>query len=360
MKCVFVSDCEGPISKNDNAYEITAHFVPNGDKIFTTISKYDDILADILKKDNYSAGSTLKLILPFLKAYNITDKKIGEFSSQNIILIANSKETLSQIRKIARAFIVSTSYQHYLMPLCKTLDFPFANTYCTKLNLDQYPITEGEKVKLKKIAQEIAKVPMIKIPPNAKSMNEFSENDQETIEWLNEIFWEEIAEMQIGKVFSEVVTIGGAKKAEAIQEIEKRLNIGLNEFMYVGDSITDVEAFRIVKENEGLTVSFNGNEYAVKNAEIAVLCDSNLVTAIIASLFCHFGKIETLRILENWDRNLLRQSIKNPVLFQNFYNLYPKALPKVQIVTAQNMKSVARDSNEFRRNVRGIAVGRLG
>ncbi|MGB9842318.1 MAG: hypothetical protein ACPLKZ_06300, partial [Candidatus Bathyarchaeales archaeon] len=94
MKPVFISDCEGPISKNDNAYEITAHFVPNGDKLFALISKYDDVLADVFKRSGYSAGSTLKLILPFLKAYDVTDAQMEEFSAENLILIANSREAL--------------------------------------------------------------------------------------------------------------------------------------------------------------------------------------------------------------------------------------------------------------------------
>ncbi|MGB4612149.1 MAG: energy-converting hydrogenase A, subunit R, partial [Methanothermobacter thermautotrophicus] len=28
---VFVTDCEGPISLNDNAFEAAAHFIPDGD-----------------------------------------------------------------------------------------------------------------------------------------------------------------------------------------------------------------------------------------------------------------------------------------------------------------------------------------
>ncbi len=70
--------------------------------------------------------------------------------------------------------------------------------------------------------------------------------------------------------------------------------------MYVGDSITDVEAFKLVRDNGGLTVSFNGNSYAVKNAEVAVLSESNLVTAVIADLFCKLGKKQTLKALGSW------------------------------------------------------------
>ena len=35
-------------------------------------------------------------------------------------------------------------------------------------------------------------------------------------------------------------------------------------------------------------------------------------------------------------------------------------LPKVQIVTAENMESLIEESCEFRKKVRGTAVGRLG
>jgi energy-converting hydrogenase A subunit R len=114
LKRVFVSDCEGPISKNDNAYELTAHFVPDGDKLFSIISGYDDVLADIVKKSGYNAGDTLKLILPFLKAYDITDQLMQEFSAKNLLLIAGTKDTLHYIAGMAEAFIVSTSYEHYL------------------------------------------------------------------------------------------------------------------------------------------------------------------------------------------------------------------------------------------------------
>lgn len=98
MKKVFISDCEGPISKNDNAFEITSTFVPNGDRLFTVISRYDDVLAYVVKRPHYKAGDTLKLVLPFLKAYGVTDRKIREFSAKNLLLIQNAKENLRHAR----------------------------------------------------------------------------------------------------------------------------------------------------------------------------------------------------------------------------------------------------------------------
>ena len=361
MKRVFISDCEGPISKNDNAFEITARFVPNGDKLFTLISKYDDVLADVLKKPGYTAGSTLKLILPFLKAYDVTDAQMEEFSAQNLILIANSKDTLQHVRAVASAFIVSTSYEHYIKALCRAINFPYENTYCTKLSIDKYAVTEKEKMRLKEIAKEIAQMPMIVIPPAAKLIEDFSVADQETIERLDTIFWSEIASMSLGRIFSEVTTVGGSQKAAAIEDVVAKLHVALEDVMYVGDSITDVEAFQLVRENGGLTVSFNGNNYAVRNAEIAVLSENNVVTAIVADVFCRQGKQAVLNLVENWNlESLERNGMVSLSLLDHLSSRYPQTLPKVQIVTAKNMETIAKQSSEFRKKVRGESIGRLG
>ena len=109
MKRVFISDCEGPISKKENAFELMAHFVTGGERLLTRISKYDDVLADVTKKPGYNAGDTLKLILPSLKAYDVTDLQMIEFSAQNILLIANSKDASEHIRSKAAVFLIIIS-----------------------------------------------------------------------------------------------------------------------------------------------------------------------------------------------------------------------------------------------------------
>jgi energy-converting hydrogenase A subunit R len=360
LKRIFVSDCEGPISKNDNAFELASNFIPNGDSFFAKISKYDDVLADILQKPDYSAGSTLRLILPFFKAYGLTDGKMEEFSAKNIILIANSKVTLNYIQKLADSFIVSTSYEHYIKALCKTVEFPFKNTYCTKVSLDKCPITPKEKECLRKTAQEIAQMHLIDIPPNARTIEDFSHQDQAIIQRFDEIFWSVIPKMFVGKFLVDVVTVSGEQKAEAIRDASKRLGVELGDVMYVGDSITDVEAFKLVRANGGLTVSFNGNNYAVKSAEVAVLSESNLVTAVVTELFCKLGEKQTLEVLSSWSIETLTKNNVDEALLKQISTLYPDTLPKVQIVTAKNMESLIKESSAFRKKVRGVAVGRLG
>ena len=56
VRQVFITDCEGPLTLNDNAYEIAAEYIEDGDKLFKIISRFDDYLADELKKPGYHAG----------------------------------------------------------------------------------------------------------------------------------------------------------------------------------------------------------------------------------------------------------------------------------------------------------------
>jgi len=360
LRRVFISDCEGPISKNDNAFEVMTHFVPHGDRIFAVVSTYDDALADVLKKSGYKAGDTLKLVLPFLKAYNLTDRAIRDFSAENLLLITNAKKTLRHMSSIAPTYIVSTSYEHYMRTLCRAMDFPFKNTYCTRLKLDRYNLAETEKEQLKQFCREIAQMSNLDIPPKARSLNDLSDDTRTIIERLDEIFWETIDEMQIGIIYSEVNPVGGCEKVESINDVVNKLKAKLTDVMYVGDSITDEEALRFVRENGGLAVSFNGNRYAIKNADIAIMSEDSITTAIIADVFIRLGKEETLSLVSNWSPQTLVKSLAEQELVNSFLRTHPLELPKAKIITEGNMENLARVSTEFRKKVRGVAVGRMG
>ncbi len=360
MTKIVFSDCEGPISKNDNAYELSAHFIPDGDKLFANISKYDDVLTDVLHKPGYTAGSTLKLILPFFKAYDVTDKQMEDFSEQNVLLIPQTQVTLRHIQQYAEIFIVSTSYEHYIKALCKALDFPEDHTYCTKVVLDKYSISPEEKERLKAVAEEIAKMKLIDIPSFAGAMADFSSADQALIKRLDEIFWVDIPKMSVGKLLSDVKTVGGEQKAEAIRDAANQLGAKISEVMYIGDSITDVEAFKLVRNFGGLAVSFNGNSYAVRNADVAVMAEGNLVIAVLADRFCRIGKAQTLKALSYWCKSAVEQSGVSIELLNQLYSAYPGALPRVELITLGNVDALVKESAEFRKNVRGVAIGRLG
>ena len=94
----FITDCEGPLTLNDNAFELAVHFIEEGGELFKILSLYDDYLVDIVKKDNYKAGNTLKLVLPFFVCENIKNDDLVNFSQNNIYAVDESKFLLKYLK----------------------------------------------------------------------------------------------------------------------------------------------------------------------------------------------------------------------------------------------------------------------
>jgi len=359
-QAIFISDCEGPVSRNDNAFELASHFIPEGSRLFTFISRYDDVLADIVKRNGYKAGDTLKLILPFLKAYNVSNAMMTVFSLQNMLLVPAAKEMLAFVRRSMPAYIVSTSYEQYMRALCDVIGFPFEDVICTHLDLDRYEIVEEEKEELKRLAEEIVKLPMLEIPKSAQYLRELPKRMQLVVKKLDGIFWEDIAGMKIGRVLCEVNPVGGYEKAAAIKGIVTKSRRQLCNVMYVGDSITDVVAFQLVRQAGGLTVSFNGNGYAVREAEIAVMSENAVVTAVLAVSFTKLGKTGLMSFIREWNPDAVEKLDLFEPLKRSFLKTCGKKFPKVELVTERNMEKLAQESINFRKCVRGEAIGKLG
>jgi energy-converting hydrogenase A subunit R len=129
--------------------------------------------------------------------------------------------------------------------------------------------------------------------------------------------------------------------------------------MYVGDSITDVQAYQIVRENGGLTISFNGNEYAIREAEVAVISENTIVTSVLADVFNRYDKDTVIKLVKKWDYSTLEKYC-NRILLNRMFKLYPRILPKVELITQRNRERLIEESSNFRKKVRGEKIGRLG
>jgi energy-converting hydrogenase A subunit R len=358
VRRAFISDCEGPISKNDNAFELAAHYIPRGGRLFAIVSRYDDLLS-ILKRPGHEVGSTLKLIIPFLKAYGLTDEEARRFSARTLALMPDAKEAMQRVRRMAPAFIVSTSYEHYMEALCQALGFPLENVYCTKASFDEYDLSPEEEGRLRRLAEEVADMPILEAPAEVSSIEELPEGLQRALRRLDEIFWGEVRRMKVGRALDGGGLIGGRGKAEAVEQVARRLGVGLDGIMYVGDSITDVEAFAKVRAGGGLAVSFNGNRYAVRSSDVAVMSRSSLTIAVIAELFIRLGRDGALEALRSWSLRGLRGKVADERLLERVFEA-PRGPPKVEVVAAENVEELAAESERFRREVRGEVIGRLG
>jgi energy-converting hydrogenase A subunit R len=326
---VFVTDCEGPITKNDNAAELAEAFIPKGDTFFSTLSLYDDYLAEVLCKPGYKAGDTLRLILPFFKAFGLDNRSVMKFSRRNIQIVPDAGNILQKIMEIAPAYIVSTSYSQYIMAVCDVLGFSFLNTYSTTLSLDEYDLSSTEKAVIRDFHSKILDLPPFSLEGAGELGANLSGSDRETIAVLDEIFWHLMPQLGIYRLVRDVNPIGGFEKAAAIDRIVDRHGVTIKDICYVGDSITDVQAFRKVKAGGGLAISFNGNNWAVKEAEIAITAQTAFPIGWLADLFLTRG----------------REALEDLLVARVF---------------SENVDAISQISSRVRKTVRSEKIGSLG
>ncbi len=349
----FCSDSEGPLCLNDNAFELTQKFVPKGGEMFAVLSAYDDYLVDIVGRPDYRAGDTLRLILPFLKAYGATNQAVEDYSKESVNWVPDVKEALEYIKGKLPVFVITTSYEQFALPMYRGMGIPKDHIYCTRLDLDAYSISTEETEYIKKLAQEIAYMPELELT------EPLSADTKKAVERLDEIFWQEIYDMECGRLLQDVRVMGGETKAKAIQDSLKHTGLSLAQVMYVGDSITDVEAFKLVRQAGGISLAFNGNAYALAEAEIACIFNTAYVTAALALAFADGGRDTVCDLVNKWNEfSLHKIGIPEDLIRHLFTN--PDASPHVEIITPKNRQKLIQKSRQMRKVLRGKKVGALG
>ncbi len=334
----YVTDCEGPLSINDNAYEISDYFIPEGGEFFSILSNYDDMLVE-KNTEGYLAGSTLKLILPFFKAYGITEKDLIEFSEDNINMVDGAYQMISYVQNIMPCYIVSTSYNQYIKALCDKTGFNYENTYSTQLELDKYDLNNKEQDSL------------ISIHENILFDSSFDN--------INHFFTKIISKMEINNLIDSVTPVGGIGKRNAILDIVEKNNYEPSNLMYSGDSITDCEALEYAKENDGISISFNGNIHSINSAAISITSTNNLILALIADIFNNKGTSGVYDFISEYNENSLETILNystNKEISQEL--LVNKA--SIDIITENNIEELNNQSKKIRNIVRGQKIGNLG
>ncbi len=286
---VYITDCEGPVTKNDNAAELAEAFIPKGDVFFSKLSLYDDYLAEVVRKPGYKAGDTLRLLTPFLKAFGLDNSSMIKFSRRNIEIIPDAGEALRQIMTLVPAYIVSTSYSPYIMAVCDAIGFPFLNTFSTAVNLDKYSLSNREKEIIRSFHSKILALPTFTIPAGTRP-EDLDEDTRLCIQEMDKIFWKELPKLDIYGLVKDVNCVGGQEKVAAVDHIVDAMGCPFDKVIYIGDSITDIQAFRKVRSSNGLAVSFNGNDWAVKEASYAVTARTALPLCWLAEVFFTRGR----------------------------------------------------------------------
>jgi len=243
-------DLEGPLSPQDNAYELMKLF-PNGDKVFEVISRYDDLLT-LEEREGYEPGDTLALIVPFLIRHNISEADITSLASK-ASLTGGADKLISWLESSGwKVFCISTTYEQYAIHITQKLGIYAHKVACTPFPLDKIRITlcKEDSALLQQTEQDI-----LTMSPVA--------DDDRIKQSLDYFFWEKLPTTELGEAIREVKPVGGRRKVAALNRFADKYGQPFSKWVVIGDSITDFRMLQAVEAEGGLAIAFNANEYAL-------------------------------------------------------------------------------------------------
>ena len=243
-------DLEGPLSPQDNAYELMKLF-PNGDRIFEIISRYDDLLT-LEEREDYEPGDTLALIVPFLVLHDISEDNIDTLASK-ASLTGGAAKLISWLEiESWKVFCITTTYQQYATHLTQKLGIYAHNVASTPFPLDKLRRTlcKEDATLLQQAEQDIL------------TMSPVTDDDR-IKQRLDHFFWEKLPATNLGMAIKEIKPVGGRRKVAALKKFADKYGQPLSNWVVVGDSITDFRMLQAVEKEGGLAIAFNANEYAL-------------------------------------------------------------------------------------------------
>ena len=251
-------DLEGPLCPIDHAADVLATIGKSLGKqedfyqLFKMISLYDDELFLVDRKKDYWPGDTLKLIAPIIVSYG--DEELLLEISQNAELTPGAKKLFDYLHEEkVPAYIISTSYTQHAHTIARKLAHPIENVRCTTLDFHLKP---KDTSLLNELFEEIFPKYLREGLPAVKSE-------------LDRFFFEKMPQSPFGALFQRTIVCGGGRKRKYVKDILASLGKRADEAIAIGDSITDIQMLEFVRDNSGLAVSFNGNEYSLKPAMVA-------------------------------------------------------------------------------------------
>ena len=254
-------DLEGPLSPQDNAYELMKLF-PNGDRVFEVISRYDDLLT-LEEREDYEPGDTLALIVPFLVLHNISENDIISLAGKASFTGGAEKLTSWLQWNRWKVFCITTTYEQYAIHITNKLDIYAHNVACTPFPADRLRLTlcKEDSALLQQTEADIL------------TMRPFAD-DARIKQSLDHFFWEKLPTTNLGEVIKEVKPVGGRRKVAALNRFGDKYDQPLSNWVVVGDSITDFRMLQTVDKAGGLAIAFNANEYALPYSTMSLASTS--------------------------------------------------------------------------------------
>ncbi|MEA4976973.1 MAG: hypothetical protein VB016_00230 [Methanomassiliicoccaceae archaeon] len=351
----FVCSCWGFLTRNNGTRDICERFIRNGGHFYDVVSRYDSLCAYVLNRDDSRSGNTMKMIAPFLKAFGATDLQIYGASADSLDLMPGAGQVMRYALNVMPTFITTSLYEHDVMNVCEGLDIPMGNISYTELSLDGHEITRQEGRSLREAASDIAS---LKIPKMEYKLNvpmELAADDVKILKKLDEVVADMVPMQSSGSIMRSMNSIGSNEKAYTLLEIRRKTSVDLDGTAYIGSDTSDYQAMELVNESGGLALSFNGEDFAVRGSNVAVLSNDCTVAAVLLQAFYNEGIEAVMDLADNWNRKSLKSwDFPDRYLMDAMLAANPKKLPDVYVVNRKNVDEISKKSVDYRKRILGF------
>lgn len=348
-----VCSCKGFLQMNDSSRDLCARFVDRGDKLYDMISRYDDMTAYVLNRSEGRSGNTVKFIVPFLKAYGMTDYAAMEHCRNSLKLMPEAKRVMRHLMDTLPTFVTTSSYEHNVMNICNELDIPRGVVECTDIAFDEHEMTRQEAKTIREMANSVTS---LRMPRQEYELNvpvKLEQDEVNMVMTLDEIFNEGLKALQISAVMRQIRAIGANEKTYFLIDLRNKTQIDFEGTAFIGGDMTDIHALYTIQEKGGLAMSFNGCDFAVRKSNVAVMSRDCTVAAVLVQEFYNEGIEAVFDLIENWNRETLKKKkdFPDPYLMSRMLASNPKKLPEVHIVDRDNVDEIAKKSDKYRKKV---------
>lgn len=324
-------------------------FIRNGGRLYDIMTAYDNILSFGLNREDRRSGDSLKTLIPLLKASGVTDSSVYEYFVKDMSIMPGS-DVIHYLNEIMTVSVISESYEHHALALCESLKLPIDSVYCTNVSFDSLEMDKNDARKFRELAMKISKMDAPKIS-SSNGIQYLDQKDQMVLETLDEIIGR-MNETDFMYQLEEIKPIGGNEKSYSLMDMRRRTDVDIDYTAYIGNNGTDYPAMDIIRDNDGLAISFNGDEYAVKGSNVAVMSPNSIVAAVLVSEFYISGLEGVYSMIDSWDRKKLsKREHSDRHLMSALLSMFPAALPEVVIVDDDNIDDVIKRSERFRRKL---------
>jgi len=342
-------NASGILSSANSMKRMCDRFIRNGGRMYDILTAYDSILSYGLNRDDRRSGDALKTMVPLLKAAGVTDSSLYGHFTKNMDLMPGA-DVINYLNGLMTASVVSETYEHHSLALCDSLNIPSDTVQSTEVSFDELEMDRNEAKRFREFSSNISKMDVPKVS-SRDGVQFIDHKDQMILDTVDGIV-EQMSETDFSYRMEEVKLMGGNEKAFALMDMRRKTMVDLDCTAYIGNNATDYPAMDIICDNEGLALSFNGDAYAVKGANVAVMSPDPIVAAVLISEFYIEGLEGVYSLIDRWDRKELSEhEYSDRHLMSAMLRKFPSKLPDAVIVNEDNLGDVMRESERFRRKL---------